>query len=124
VAFTKIPFPALSFAQGGHPLERKKVAAHPSVAVLEFGAGFADPNWCTRAHVFHVLEGELTLELDAAREVLRAGDACVIDAGTRHRAMNAGHEPVVLFAVSDLAWPGPVGPVGHEAAPGPVSPRS
>jgi quercetin dioxygenase-like cupin family protein len=124
VPFTKIPFPSLPFAPGGHPLERKKLAAHPSVALLEFAAGFADPNWCTRAHVLHVLQGELTLELDTAREVLRRGDACVIDAGTRHRAVNEGGEPVVLFAVSDLVWPGPVGPAPAAAAPDPAAPRS
>jgi hypothetical protein len=124
VAFTRLAFPSLPFAQGVHPLERKKLAAHPSVALLEFAARFADPNWCTRAHVFHVIQGELTLELDVAREVLRAGDACVIDAGTRHRAMNAGGDPVALFAMSDLVWPGPVGPADAAAAPGPAAPRS
>jgi quercetin dioxygenase-like cupin family protein len=105
VAFSRIAFPNLPFAQGSHPLERRKTGAHPSVALLEFAAGFADPNWCSRAHVFHVLQGELTLELDASREVVRAGEACLLDAGTRHRAMNAGESPVLLFVVSDLSLP-------------------
>jgi quercetin dioxygenase-like cupin family protein len=108
VAFTRIAFPSLPFAEGNHALERKKVGSHPSVALLEFEAGFADPNWFTRAHVFHVLQGELTLELDASREVVRAGEACLLEAGTRHRAMNDGTLAVVLFVVSDLTLPGPL----------------
>jgi mannose-6-phosphate isomerase-like protein (cupin superfamily) len=105
VGFTRIAFPSLSFVQGGHPLERKKTGPHPSVAILEFAPGFADPNWCTRAHVFHVLEGELTLELDDAREAIEAGSSCVIDAGTRHRASNEGVGRAVIFAVSDFQAP-------------------
>jgi quercetin dioxygenase-like cupin family protein len=100
--FTKIAFAELPFVQGGHPLERKKIGPHASVAVLEFAPGFADPNWCTRAHVFHVLEGELTLELDGSREVVGQGSSCVLDAGTRHRAGNEGGTRAVIFAVSDL----------------------
>ena len=102
MAFTRIAFPSIPLAQGAHPLERKKVGSHASVALLEFAPGFADPNWCSRAHVFYVLEGELTLELDGSREAVGPGSSCVLDAGTRHRASNEGPTRAVIFAVSDL----------------------
>jgi mannose-6-phosphate isomerase-like protein (cupin superfamily) len=102
VAFTKIPLPALPFRQGSHPLERRKRAAHDAVAVLEFAAGFADPDWCRRAHVFYVMRGTLTLELEGSRETVAEGECCVLDGGTPHRASNEGADPVLVFAVSDL----------------------
>jgi quercetin dioxygenase-like cupin family protein len=70
--------------------------------LIEFAAGFADPTPCRRSHVIYVLSGALTLELGERRERVAAGEACWIDAGTEHRASNAGPEPVVAFIASDL----------------------
>jgi quercetin dioxygenase-like cupin family protein len=97
----------LPFVRGNHPLERKKALAGAPVALLEFGAGFSDPDWCRRAHVIYVLRGALTLELEDRQETIAAGESCVLDAGTAHRARNAGSEPVLAFVASDLE---PVGP--------------
>jgi quercetin dioxygenase-like cupin family protein len=101
MAFTKVTF-AAPFVPGAHPLERKKTSPHPSVVLLEFAPGFLDPNWCRRAHVVYVLRGELTLELEGARERIRTGECCVLDGGTAHRAANEGGEPVLAFVASDL----------------------
>jgi quercetin dioxygenase-like cupin family protein len=101
VAFTKISF-ASPFVQGAHPLERKKNSQHPSVVMLEFAPGFADPSWCRRAHIVYVLRGELTPEVDGVRERIAAGESCVLDGGTPHRAANEGTEPVLAFVASDL----------------------
>ena len=102
MAFTRIPFPSLPFTQGGHPLERKKTGAHSSVAVLEFASGFADPNWCRRAHIVYVVQGRLTFEFEGGEESFGPGESCVIEAGTAHRARNDGPETVLTFIASDV----------------------
>jgi quercetin dioxygenase-like cupin family protein len=102
VPFTRIPFPTLPFTQGGHPLERKKTGAHPSVTLLEFASGFADRNWCRRAHIVYVLQGRLTFEFESETESFAVGESCVIDAGTPHRARNDGQDTVQALVVSDV----------------------
>lgn len=98
--FTRLPFPSLDWLPGAHPLERKKLVADQSVALLEFAPGFEDPNWCTRGHIIYVLEGMLDLDLDGGTESLRAGEACVLAPGTRHRARNPTDVAVRLLVIS------------------------
>jgi quercetin dioxygenase-like cupin family protein len=106
VSCTHFSFAGAPFEQGGHPLEHKKVCAERPVAILRFEPGFADPNWCERAHVIYVLSGALELELRDGRQRrqrVAAGDGCWLDLGTAHRASNPGSEPVVALIVSDVA---------------------
>lgn len=107
MACTRLPLSSLPWTQGGHPLERKKVGGHPAITLLEFGPGFSDPSWCQRAHVVYVLSGALTFELESGLVLLSAGECCVLDAGTAHRAQNHGDEAVVAFVASDLVATGP-----------------
>ena len=102
MALTKLAFSELPWTPGAHPLERKKVPNERPIALIEFAPGFSDPNLCERSHVLFVVHGELELELDDGVECLRAGDACVIERGTRHRARNTSSAPVTLFILSDL----------------------
>ena len=99
MGFRRIAFPDLPWEPGAHPLERKKVGPGP-VTLLEFQPGFADPNWCTSGHLIHVLGGVLELELQGSVQILRSGEACVLEPGTPHRAKNTSPEPVRLFVVS------------------------
>jgi len=92
----------LPWTQGGHPLERKKVGGPPSLALLEFQPGFADPDWCRRAHIVYVISGVLTFELETGLVQIAEGEGGVIDAGTPHRAQNHGDETVVAFIASDF----------------------
>lgn len=69
--------------------------------LIEFRPGFSDPRVCTRGHILFVLSGALGLELSDRREVVRAGECCVIDAGTPHRAFTEGDQPVEIFIASD-----------------------
>ncbi len=101
MAFTRVPLGALPWTQGGHPLERKKVGGHLSLALLEFQPGFADPNWCRRAHIIYVISGVLTFELETGLVQVTEGESCVIDPDTPHRAQNHGDEVVVAFIASD-----------------------
>jgi quercetin dioxygenase-like cupin family protein len=102
VTCTRIAFPALPWTAGNHPLERKKVGTGRPIVMLEFAAGFADPNWCERSHVIFVLGGTLEIELRDRVERFAAGECCVIDAGTAHRARNPGQDPVTAFVASEI----------------------
>ncbi|MFI5396425.1 MAG: cupin domain-containing protein [Candidatus Binatia bacterium] len=98
--FTHLPFASLGWTAGTHPLERKKLVDGRPAVLLEFAPGFEDPNWCERGHIIYVLEGVLDLVLDDRTERLEAGDGCVLDPNTRHRARNPGSVSVRLFVVS------------------------
>jgi quercetin dioxygenase-like cupin family protein len=100
MSFTRLPFTALGWTAGGHPLEKKKIVEGRPVVLLEFAPGFEDPNWCERGHVIYVLEGGFELLLDDRTERLQAGDGCVVDRKMRHRARNPGSVPVRLLVVS------------------------
>jgi len=105
MAATRIPFPAMPWTESPtHPLERKKAAPDRSAALLRFEPGFADPHWCQRSHVFHVLEGSLELELEEGEiQRLETGEASWVDSGTRHRARNPlPATATVVFVVSDF----------------------
>ena len=91
----KISFPNMPWEHGAHPLETKK--ATPGAALLCFEVGFADPNWCENGHVGFIVEGALAFELEEGSMELGAGEAFVIDPGTRHRASNPGDRRTVLF---------------------------
>jgi len=100
--FSHIDFASMPWAAGGHPLEHKKLDPASGAVLLRFAPGFADPNWCTRSHVLYVLEGTLTVEFENTSLTVDTGQACGIDAGTRHRASNGTQSDVVVLAVSDL----------------------
>jgi quercetin dioxygenase-like cupin family protein len=99
MSFRHLDVTARAWEQGGHPLERKKPLSD-GVALLEFAPGFEDPSWCRNGHVIHVLEGCLELILRERVETVHAGDGCVLDPDTEHRARNPGQTPVRLFVIS------------------------
>ena len=99
--FSHIKLNAMPWAAGGHPLESKKADPESGVTLLRFAPGFADPNWCQRSHLLYVLEGVLALEFERSTLEVAAGQACRIDAGTRHRASNPIEHEAVVFVVSD-----------------------
>jgi mannose-6-phosphate isomerase-like protein (cupin superfamily) len=101
---THVVWDELPWQQGNHPLEFKKVVEGRPCVMLMFMPGFADPNLCQRSHVLHVLEGQLSLELEGQKLQLGPGECCVLAAGTSHRARNDAAEPVIVLAVSDLGW--------------------
>ena len=100
MSFTRLPFTSLAWTPGAHPLEQKKLIDGCPVVLLEFAPGFEDPNWCENGHAIYVLEGTLELVLDSGTERIHAGDGCVLDRNTRHKAKNPGNVPVRLFVVT------------------------
>ncbi len=95
-----VRFPDVAWRQGAHPLERKKSDPAERLTLLEFGPGFADPNWCEKGHFGYVLEGSLSVEFEDSVETIRNGEGFIIDPGTRHRASNPGGHPTRLLIVS------------------------
>ena len=100
MSVTTLPFASLGWKAGAHPLERKKQIDGQPAVLLQFEPGFEDPNWCEHGHVIHVLTGTFELVTEGRTAKLDAGDACVVERGTRHRARNGGDVPVRLFVVS------------------------
>ena len=99
--FTRLPFSSLDWSAGAHPLEKKKLVRRPPGGAARVRAlGLRIPNWCVRGHIIYVLDGALELVLDERTEQLQAGDGCVLERGTRHRAKNPGAVPVRLLVVS------------------------
>lgn len=97
MAVVKTRFPALPWAAGGHPLERKKAAEMAPLTLLEFDVGFSDPATCVRGHAALVLEGELALDLDGETVLIGPGEGFYVEPGTPHHARNPGAVPVRLF---------------------------
>lgn len=105
MSFTRIDFPDLVWTPGGHPLERKKVCPTRPISLLEFAPGFADPNWCERSHLIYVISGTLSFEFAGGVQRFTAGQSCLIDPGTPHRARNDGAELVIAFIASEIEVP-------------------
>ncbi|MFN8627401.1 MAG: cupin domain-containing protein [Candidatus Binatia bacterium] len=103
MSFTYLPFASLAWTAGAHALEKKKLVDGQPAVLLEFAPGFEDPRWCERGHVIYVLNGTLDLVLEDRRERVPAGEGCVIEPNTRHRAANAGTLAVRLLVVSPSA---------------------
>lgn len=94
-------FSTMPWVQGGHPLEKKKTLPSRSLTLLWFDVGFEDPAWCVHGHHIFVVSGRFALRLEGDEvQELAAGDACVLDPGTAHRALNPGRTPVELFVLS------------------------
>ena len=100
MACRRLPLVDLPWSSGPHPLERKKAMPDLPVTWIEFAPGFEDPAWCVRGHAGLVVRGAFALELEQGRETFHEGEAFWLDPGTRHRALNPGATPVVLFLVS------------------------
>lgn len=54
------------------------------VRLLELSEGFEESEWCTRAHAFYVLEGELSLRLRERMLRMKSGDIGLLGSGEEH----------------------------------------
>ena len=71
--------------------------------LVEFGAEFVEPDWCTRGHTGLVLEGEMELNVDGRLLRLRAGDALMLPGGEQHRHRHhATIKTTRLFLVEEI----------------------
>lgn len=69
------------------PRLRKKAIERDGVRfrIMEFEAGFEEPDWCRRPHRGLLLSGRLEIAFPGGTEVLEAGEALDIPAGEPHR---------------------------------------
>ena len=53
--------------------------------LVEFSKEFVEPDWCTKAHVGYILEGQIEIDFDGKKEVFGPGDGVFIPAGEEHK---------------------------------------
>jgi quercetin dioxygenase-like cupin family protein len=53
--------------------------------LVEFDAGFSEPDWCCNGHVGYVLDGAGRLEFPDHEVMLQSGDGIFIPPGQEHR---------------------------------------
>lgn len=84
------PSPGVRFKAFTHGAQRLRL--------LELSEGFEEPDWCTRGHALHVLEGSFTLRLRDRELRLKAGDVGFLAAGEdAHKAVLGPTERVRLL---------------------------
>jgi hypothetical protein len=75
---------------------RPRLAAAPSPRFLE--GRFEEPEWCTKGHAIHVLEGSFTLRLRDREVRMKAGDVGFLASGQdAHKAVLGPKERVRLL---------------------------
>ena len=53
--------------------------------MVEFSKGFIEHDWCTKAHIGYILEGQMEIDFDGKKEVFGPGDGVFIPAGEEHK---------------------------------------
>jgi quercetin dioxygenase-like cupin family protein len=70
--------PVVGVRQKVHRGERRQLR------LVEYSKGMA-LDWCERGHIGQILEGQLAIESARGTEILKAGDALLIPAGSAHK---------------------------------------
>jgi hypothetical protein len=100
IEFNTFPWEVL-----GQYVRQKKVVIEDRVLrLLELTDGFAEADWCCRAHDGYVVTGELQLTFSERSTVLGPGSGLHLDGcpSDRHKA-SVIHGPVLLFLVEPVA---------------------
>src|SRR5689334_6984771 len=99
----RVALDGLPWVQPGEGVRYKSVTrGDRKVRLVEFEAGFAEADWCRKAHAGYVLAGRFEVAFAEGVEVFAPGDALLIESGEgdRHRA-RVVEGPVRLFLVED-----------------------
>ncbi|MCE5272352.1 hypothetical protein LLH00_13825 [bacterium] len=86
----------------GIPGVRFKILQHAGwrVRLVEFAAGFREPDWCLRGHSGYVLSGNAVLEMDGGQLGLAPGQAFILPQGEENRhIIQVGGQPIQLLLV-------------------------
>lgn len=97
-------FAALDW-QSPLPAMRTKAVDHDGrrFRIVEFEAGFREPDWCRRAHFGFVAAGRMAIDFAEGTAEYAADDAIDIPAGEAHRHMARPlGGPVRLFLVDPV----------------------
>ena len=98
---TIVEFDALPWEIAGEHVRQKKFVVRDRVIrLLELSDGFAEADWCWRAHDGYVLSGELQLTFTDRSVVFGAGNGLHLGGSEseKHKAAVI-HGPVLLFLV-------------------------
>ena len=72
---------------------------HLHISQIEPGSWSHPPHTHDGVEAFYVLEGQGTLEIDGARQLLRAGEATVFDPTKLHGLLNTGTTPMRYIVI-------------------------
>jgi quercetin dioxygenase-like cupin family protein len=53
--------------------------------LVEFSKEFVESDWCIKGHIGYILEGQMEIDFDGAKEVFGPGDGVFIPAGQEHK---------------------------------------
>jgi quercetin dioxygenase-like cupin family protein len=53
--------------------------------LVEFSKEFVESDWCTKGHIGYILEGQIEIDFDGAKEIFGPGDGVFIPAGQEHK---------------------------------------
>jgi mannose-6-phosphate isomerase-like protein (cupin superfamily) len=79
------------------------------VRLVKVHGGFVRHQHADTDEFFLVLDGELTIRMDAGDVVLRAGEMYVVPAGVDHQPVAAGEAAILLFEPSGVVNTGDAG---------------
>jgi quercetin dioxygenase-like cupin family protein len=85
----------IEFGETGRSLSRTYERSGLRLRIVEYQPGYLADHWCDRGHVFHMLHGEVTVELKDGRAIaLTSGQSFVVsdfgDAPHRVRSERGG----------------------------------
>lgn len=81
VEFEQLAWQALS------PGARQKslVYGNKTIRLVEFTKEFIEPDWCEKAHIGYILEGEMEINFNGIVKRAKTGDGIIIPDGVQHR---------------------------------------
>lgn len=87
IPFTKVALadlePTAEAGETGRSLSRTCELSGVRLRLVEYAAGYLADHWCDRGHVFHVLDGEATIELKDGRAFALKGGQSFVVSGSR-----------------------------------------
>ncbi|MFQ5695470.1 MAG: cupin domain-containing protein [Terriglobia bacterium] len=83
----KIDFAALPWHERVGARSKTVVLGRRRLRLAEFTQAFEDPEWCAKAHIGYVLEGEVEIDFSGKVDSFKAGDGIFIPGGegSKHR---------------------------------------
>ena len=94
----KVDFSALPWESPAAGVRYKAAEqAGRKLRLVEFGAEFVEPDWCTKGHIGYLLEGTLEIDYRGRKAVYQAGDGIFIPTGQEH-----GHKARAISATALL----------------------
>jgi quercetin dioxygenase-like cupin family protein len=72
-----------------------------TIRLVEFAGAFEEIDWCEKAHIGFVVEGDLEIDFGEEKILYTQGDGVFIPPETKHKAKHLS-EKVLLFLVEEI----------------------